>query len=114
MKTLEEYMNLPYKMEVEKDTEENGYAVSFPELKGCLSCGATIISALKNAEDAKREWLAAAMEEGIPIPEPNKRKYSGEFKLRIPKTLHKQLVINAEREGISMNLYCTHILSKYA
>lgn len=69
MKTLAEYMDLPYKMEVLKDTEGKGYVVSFPDLKGCISCGTTIEAALKNAEDAKKEWIAAAMEEGITIPE---------------------------------------------
>ncbi|MBQ1826683.1 MAG: toxin-antitoxin system HicB family antitoxin, partial [Erysipelotrichaceae bacterium] len=36
----------------------------------------------------------------------------GQFKLRIPKTLHKRLADQAKLEGISMNQYCVYLLSK--
>ena len=70
MKTIDEYMCLPYRMEIVTDTAENGYAVRFPDLPGCLSCGDTLEDAIRNAEDCKRAWLAAALEDGIAIPEP--------------------------------------------
>ena len=112
MRTLEEYMKLPYRMEAVPDAE-GGYVVSFPELRGCLTSGETIEAAFANAEDAKREWLAAAMEEGCPIPEPGcDGDYSGQFKLRIPKSLHRQLAEQARREEISMNPYCLYLLSR--
>ena len=38
--------------------------------------------------------------------------YSGQFKLRIPKSLHRQLAEQAKAEGISMNQYCVCLLSK--
>lgn len=113
MKILNEYMELPYRMEVVEDKEEGGYVVSFPELPGCITCGETIEVALKNAEDAKREWLSAALEDGIEILEPNSlEEYSGQFKLRLPKSLHRTLAEHAKREGISMNQYCLYLLSK--
>ncbi len=34
MKTIDYYVNLPYKMEVVEDSDEGGYVVSFPDLKG--------------------------------------------------------------------------------
>ena len=112
MKTIEEYMALPYRLEIIPDAEEGGYVVSFPELKGCLSSGETIDQAVKNAEDAKREWLIAAMEESLDIPEPgSSEEYSGQFKLRIPKSLHRQLAMQSKREGVSMNQYCVYLLS---
>lgn len=113
MKNLDEYMKLPYRMEIVEDTEEGGYVVSFPDLPGCLSCGETINSAVANAEDAKRAWLEAALEEGIEISEPdNLEHYSGQFKLRLPKSLHKSLSEHSKREGISMNQYCLYLLTK--
>ena len=113
MKTLNEYLALPYRMEIVEDRDEGGYAVSFPELPGCITCGETIESAVANAEDAKREWIAAALEEGIEIREPDDlENYSGQFKLRIPKSLHRSLTEHARREGISMNQYCVYLLSK--
>ena len=113
MRTVEYYMNLPYRMELVEDTEDGGYVVSFPDLPGCLTCGDTIESAVKNAHDAKKAWLEAAIEDGIAIKEPSEQlSYSGQFKLRLPKSLHKSLAEHAREEGISMNQYCIYLLSK--
>ena len=38
--------------------------------------------------------------------------YSGQFKLRIPKSLHKSLAEHSKAEGISMNQYCLYLLTK--
>ncbi len=82
-------------------------------MPGCLSAGETIDEAVANAEDAKREWLAAAIEDGYPINEPDDiENYSGQFKIRIPKSLHKSLSVHAKEEGVSMNQYCMYLLSK--
>lgn len=112
MKTLDEYLKLPYRMEITPD-EEGGFVASFPELKGCVTCADSIEEAVRNAEEAKKEWLMAAMEEGYPIPETESMEaYSGQFKLRLPKSLHRQLVLQAKREGISMNQYCVYLLGQ--
>lgn len=76
MKTLSEYLALPYHMEIIEDHDESGYVASFPELHGCLSCGETVSDAIANAMDAKRAWLEAALEEGVSIREPNGAKRS--------------------------------------
>ena len=106
MKTLNEYLALPYRMEIVEDRDEGGFVVSYPDLPGCITCGETVESAVANALDAKRAWLEAALEDGIPIREPDDlESYSGQFKLRIPKSLHKSLTEQAKREGISMSVY---------
>lgn len=80
VKTLNEYLKLPYRMEIVEDQEEGGYVVSFPDLHGCITCGKTIESVVANAEDAKKAWLEAAMEETLPIHEPaDLDDYSGQF-----------------------------------
>ncbi len=56
-------------MEILEDRDEGGYVVSFPELPGCMTCGATMESAPANASDAKKTWLEAAIEEGTEIRE---------------------------------------------
>lgn len=110
---LNEYMELPYRMEIIPDVEEGGYAVTFPELPGCITCGETLEQAVKNATDAKKAWLEAALDEGIAIAMPDElNEYSGQFKLRIPKSLHRQLSEHSKREGISMNQYCLYLLSR--
>lgn len=113
MKTSEDYLNMPHKMEVEPDPDEGGFVVSFPDLPGCITCGETIEEAYENARDAKRCWIEAALDSGMTIPEPaSAKEYSGQFKLRIPKSLHKSLAEHSEQEGISMNQYCVYLLSK--
>ena len=113
MKTIDDYMLLPYKIEIIPDTDEGGYVVSFPELPGCISTGETIEDALSNAMDAKKEWLTASIESDVSIPLPDSLdNYSGQFKLRIPKSLHKSLSEHSKLEGISMNQYCLYLLSK--
>ena len=113
MKTLDEYMSMSYRMEVVEDKDEGGYVVSFPDLPGCITCGETIESAVANAVDAKRAWLEAALEEGLMIQEPDSLEdYSGQFKLRIPRSLHRSLAEHSKREGISMNQYCVYLLSR--
>ena len=115
-KDLSYYLSLPYRMELIPDLEEGGFTVCFPELPGCLTCGETTEEAFNNAQDAKKEWLKAALEDGIEIDEPctelNSSEYSGQFKLRIPKSLHHSLAKHAKREGISMNQYCLYLLTK--
>lgn len=113
MKTLEEYLQKPYRMEIVEDRDEGGYVVSFPELPGCITCGDTIAAAVANASDAKKAWLEAALEEGIVIREPDALiDYSGQFKIRVPKSLHRSLAEHAKQEGISMNQYCVYLLSR--
>lgn len=113
MRTIEEYMALPYRLELVPDTEEGGFVASYPELPGCITCGDTMEMAAANAVDAKRAWLEAALADGIQIHEPSDLDdYSGQFKLRIPKSLHKSLAEHSRQEGISMNQYCLYLLSK--
>lgn len=112
-KTLNEYMKIPYKMEIIEDTEEGGYVISFPDLCGCLTCADTIEKAIENAKDAKKEWLIAALEDGRTIPEPDEiEDFSGQFELQVPKSLHRELALHAKQEGISMNQYCVYLLTK--
>lgn len=113
MKTLEEYMKLPYKLEIVPDSEEDGFVASYPDLPGCITCASSISEAVANANDAKREWLSAAIEDGIEIHEPEDfDEYSGQFKLRLPKRLHKTLAEDSKKEGVSMNQYCVYLLAK--
>ena len=67
MKTLDDYMKLSYRMVIVEDKDEGGYVISYPDLPGCITCGETIETAVVNAVDAKKAWIEAALEEGLPI-----------------------------------------------
>ena len=113
MKTIEYYMSLPYRLEILPDLEEGGYVARYPELPGGITTGDSMERVVENAEDAKKEWLVAAMENGIRIEEPVEvAEYSGQFKLRIPKSLHRRLAEHSKEEGVSMNQYCVYLLSR--
>lgn len=113
MKNLDYYMNLNYKIEVIVDEHEGGYVLSIPELKGCMTCADILDKGMELIKDAKKQWIMAALESNYEIPEPNNYEdYSGQFKLRLPKSLHKELAERSKKEGISMNQYCLYLLSK--
>ena len=111
MKTLEEYMKLPYRIEIIPDADEGGFSVSYPELPGCLTCAETMEKALSNARDAKREWLTSAIEDNIEIPEPAGTD-NQQFRLDMPRSLHRKLSESARREGVSIDRYCLYLLTK--
>lgn len=113
MKTLNDYMELSYRMEIVEDKDEDGFVVSYPDLPGCITYGETIETAVSNALDAKKAWIEATLESGIEIHEPESLDdYSGQFKLRIPRSLHRTLAEHSKREGISLNQYCLYLLSR--
>ena len=98
MKTLDEYMAMSYRMEIVEDKEEGGFVVSYPDLPGCITCGETVESAVANAADAKKAWVAAALDEGVVIHEPDSMENdSGRIKLRITTSLHRSLAEHSQR-----------------
>ena len=112
MKTIDYYLNLPYKLEIVPDMDEGGFVARYPELPGCITVGDTLEAVVKNVNEAKIEWITAALEDGNTIPEPSSYDdYSGQFKLRLPKSLHKLLADQSKEEGVSMNQYCVYLLS---
>ena len=56
MKTLNDYLKIPYRLEIIPDTDEGGFVASYPDLKGCITCGQTIESAASALIDAKRSF----------------------------------------------------------
>ncbi len=114
MKTIDYYMSLPYRLEIIPDKDEPGYTAYYPDLPGCMTCADSLDEIIANALDAKRVWLEAAIDSGLEISEPldeNSNEYSGQFKIRMPKSLHRSLAVHAKKEGISMNQYCNYLLS---
>lgn len=114
-RTLEEYLALPYTVEILPDQAEETpvWVARVVELPGCLTQADSFTELEGMIEDAKRLWLQTALEDGIPIPEPRQTEtYSGKFVLRLPKSLHRQLVTQAEMEGVSLNQYINVILAK--
>lgn len=115
MKDVAYYKGLNYRIEIVRDDDTGGYVLYYPDLSGCMICAGDVTEGLKQLSDAQTAWLEAAIEDGIDIPEPkDAESYSGQFKLRLPKSLHRELAEQARAEGISMNQYCLYLLSRNA
>jgi predicted RNase H-like HicB family nuclease len=59
-----------YHIHIFYSEEDGGYIADIPDLDACSAFGATAEDALAEVQRAKAAWLAAAREEGRPIPEP--------------------------------------------
>jgi antitoxin HicB len=115
MRTLDEYLELPYTIVIQHDRDDDGnegYVARVAELPGAISQGATIEEAAASVHDAMAGWISVALEDNIQIPEPRDvNAYSGRFLLRIPKSLHAELAARAEDEGVSLNQYVATALA---
>ncbi len=108
------YMSLNYPVEISviPEDEGGGYLASIPLLPGCMTDGETVEEAYTNLQDAKREWIIDMLDRGLPINEPNmKPRFSGRFVVRVPKTLHRLLAEESEREGVSLNQFVNNSLA---
>jgi len=111
-KSVEYYMNLPYTIQLQRDPDE-GWFVAVKELPGCMSQGDTAEEAVAMIREAMELWLEVALEDGQSIPEPRpEESYSGKFVVRVPRSLHRELVERAEQEGVSLNQYVNVALAR--
>lgn len=85
----------------EEDDTFIGRVIEFPSL---AAHGSTQAKALSEIRSVVQHAFEDLKERGEDIPEPlNKRRYSGKLNVRLPKYLHRQLVIEAAEEGVSLN-----------
>ncbi|MEA2413650.1 MAG: hypothetical protein QOI58_307 [Thermoanaerobaculia bacterium] len=103
--TAEEYLLRPY-ARVLVPEEGGGFSARILEFPGCIAEGDTREEAMKSLEDAAESWLDVAIDLGHVIPEPlASREYSGKFALRLPRSLHEQVVSVAEINQTSANQF---------
>jgi len=105
--------HFPYPITVCYHLEDEGYIATVPNLPGCSAFGSTEEEAVREAKVAAELWLDTAKNENRTIPSPTlSADYSGKFVLRVPRTLHHQLVELAEVEGVSLNSYVEFLISR--
>lgn len=115
MKNVKEYLELPYNYIIQPVNDESGcyFYARVLELDGCQSTGETFEEAYENIKEAMEGWIEAKLEGGFDVPLPiGYKDFSGKFVVRIPKSLHYRLSIEAEQEGISLNQYALYKLSR--
>ena len=112
--TVKEYLELPYHIVIQHLVDESGdyFFATVQELAGCMSHGDTYDEAFENIQEAMEGWIETKLEGGFPVPVPlNESQYSGKFVLRLPRSLHARLALEAEKEGVSLNQYALYRLS---
>jgi antitoxin HicB len=115
MKTVNDYMKLPYHLVIQERNSEDGnyFFGRIMELDGCMSDGRTVEELRNNIREAMELWLEVSLEKGDAIPEPQTESaYSGRFNLRIPRSLHERLAYEAKEEGVSLNQYALYKLAR--
>lgn len=114
MKSLEDYLKLPYTIETKKESD-GSYFIKVKELPGCMSVGESIEEAYAMIEDAKTIWIQSYLDAGREVPEPEEddvKAYSGKFMVRISPRLHSELSETAFEFGVSLNYLVSEILSQ--
>ncbi|MBD5542966.1 MAG: type II toxin-antitoxin system HicB family antitoxin [Lachnospiraceae bacterium] len=110
-----EYLKLPYTKVIRELNDESGHYFygAILELDGCQSTGETIEELNENLNEAMLGYFEVKIENNLPIPVPERAEdYSGKFVVRIPKTLHKRLAMEAKNEGVSLNQYAVYKLAR--
>ena len=92
-----------------EDEEHVGLCAEFPSLSWLAS---TPEDALAGIRKVVTEAVHDLESSGEPVPEPLAvRRYSGEFRVRIPPAVHRSLALEAAEQGISLNRLASAKLS---
>ena len=84
-----------------EDNEHVGLCAEFPSLSWLSK---TPEAALRGVQKVVAEVVADLQANDESVPDAlAERRYSGEFKVRIPSQVHRQLVMMAAEQGVSLN-----------
>lgn len=94
----------------DNDQDWIAHFVELPNVSAFAETPEEAILELKTAWDLFRESCYKHLH---PVPiAPTRRNYSGHFNVRVGKKIHKELAIEAEREGVPLEHLITQKLSK--
>lgn len=110
------YNLFDYHIEIFRDEQDNDFGAFVKEIPYVSAFGETPADAVKELETAYRLWLESSVENGDEIPAPLLKnevlqEFSGKFSLRIPRSLHHNLVQRAKMENVSLNQEILFLLS---
>ena len=106
-------MNDKYSVVIQWSDEDESFVATSPELEGLSAFGDTKAEAYDELMVAQEGYIRVFEEDGCDLPKPDKLdNYSGQTRLRLPKSLHANLSREAKREGVSLNTYIISLLSE--
>ena len=93
-----------YRIVVEWSDEDAAFVARVPAFPACAAHGKTADAAARDARRAAEGMLAVLHEDRSPVPaEDVTADFSGQLRLRIPRSLHERLARLATAEGVSLN-----------
>ncbi len=108
-------MDNKYSINIFWNEEDGCYVATTPDFPYLSAFGDTQEEAVADAQQVIQMAIESLERDGIPLPEPKFvkiQKYSGQVRLRMPKSLHNELALSAELEGVSLNTHMVCLLSK--
>ena len=102
-----------YSMRVFWSAEDEAFIAVCPELSDLSAFGETQETAVHELRIAIQLAVRSMVEDDEPIPAPHSEpSYSGQFRARLPRSLHARLAEQAAREGVSLNTLLVSKLSE--
>jgi predicted RNase H-like HicB family nuclease len=112
-KSPKDYLSEPYSRVIIPDLESGTFTAQVLEFPGCIAQGDTLLEAYEQLELVFASWIEAALDQGQEIPEPmTNHEYAGRIALRLPRSLHQQIALAAERDDTSINQYIVMAISE--
>jgi predicted RNase H-like HicB family nuclease len=111
---VDEYLERPYQIALVRRDGQDGavWCAQVEELQGCEAQGPTPEEAAAGLREEMTAWIAGALAQGRPVPEPRAAvSHSGRLLVRMPPTLHAELARLSDSERVSLNALIVAILS---
>ncbi|MDY3128234.1 MAG: type II toxin-antitoxin system HicB family antitoxin [Corynebacterium sp.] len=101
-----------YTYQVAWSADDKEYVASVAEFPSLSWLDSDRAKAEAGLMDLVCEVVQDLLDSGEEVPTPlGERRYSGKFNVRTSPALHRQLVMAAQREGISLNMLVNHKLA---
>lgn len=102
-----------YSVVVVWSDEDGEYVATSPEWPDLSWLASTEPEAIRGLRGVIRDAIDVIKAEGSPIPPPRPQPaYSGQLRLRMPKSLHQAMAARADQEGVSLNTLALTYLSR--
>ena len=107
-------MENKYPINIFWSEEDDCFVAIIPDFPNLSAFGETHEDAIADAKQVLQMAIDSLERDGISLPQPKcykTQEYSGQVRLRMPKSLHHELSSIAESEGVSLNTHMVSLLS---
>ena len=102
-----------YAINIVWSDEDQCFIATIPAFPGLSAHGDTPEEAAAESQIAMEGFIQVFEEDGCELPESQTlESFSGQLRLRLPKSLHADLSLEAKQEGVSLNSYMVYLLTK--